>query len=360
MPHRDKSSPTANASSVNDELGWIEAIAPDFLSTLRQRYRILQGIRWMQPIGRRILASELDLSERVLRRETDLFKTSGLISSSKSGMMLTEKGEEIVAHLDVVIGKLNDTSVIATRLASFLGIEQVIIIPGDSEHHRRVLELMGQELNQMMDRFLPTGRSTIAVMGGTTMAAVAQALTPKLSQERNLLFVPARGGLGEGVSIQANTVCAEMAHHAKGHYRALYVPEDISAKSVAPLLEEPVVKSVLDLINQSDVVIHSIGRAKTMAKRRNMSSKEIELLENKQAVSEAFGVFLDAQGNVVYKIPKIGLQVSDLINVSHVLAIAGGASKAAAICSYMKIAPQQTILITDEAASEAILRDKNL
>ena len=121
-------------------------------------------------------------------------------------------------------------------------------------------------------------------MGGTTMAAVSKSLSPSLANERNLLFVPARGGLGETMAIQANTICAEMAEHSGGLYRNLYVPEDISAKSVAPLLQEPVVKSVLDLINHADVVIHSIGRARTMANRRNMTSSEIDLLTRKKAV----------------------------------------------------------------------------
>ncbi|UQS82912.1 SorC family transcriptional regulator [Bombilactobacillus folatiphilus] len=345
---------------MDNDLGWIESIAPDFLRTVQQRYHILQSVLWMQPIGRRTLASELDISERVLRRETDLFKTSGLISSSKSGMMLTPKGSEVIAQLDIVVGKLKNNSVAAERLASFLGIERVIIVPGDSNHHQKILELMGQELNQLLTQVLPVGNSTIAVMGGTTMAAVAQALSPQLSKNRDLLFVPARGGLGEQFSIQANTICAEMAYHSGGRYRVLYIPEDISAQSVSPLLKEPVVKTVLDLINQSNVVIHSIGRAATMANRRNMSASEKKLLTQKQAVSEAFGVFLDAKGKVVYKIPKVGLQVSDLTNVSHVIAIAGGAIKATAICSYMKIAPHQTVLITDEAASEAILRDNDL
>ncbi|UQS84375.1 sugar-binding transcriptional regulator [Bombilactobacillus thymidiniphilus] len=345
---------------MSNKLGWIEAVAPDFLNTLRNRYRILQNLQWLQPIGRRVLATELDVSERVLRRETDLFKKNGLIDSSKSGMMLTYKGTELVRILDMIMGELNDNSVTEQRLATLLNIQTVIVVPGDSAHYQRVMDSMGNQLNRLLDKILPAGFSTIAVMGGTTMSAVAQYLTPDLSNQRNLLFVPARGGLGETVSIQANSVCAEMAHHSDGHYRALYVPEDASAESIQPLLHEPVVKSVLDLIHKSNTVIHSIGRAKTMANRREMSSKTIALLEEKKAVSEAFGTFLDQQGNIVYKIPKIGLQVSDLTNISHVVAIAGGAGKADAICSYMKIAPHQTILITDEAASEAILRDNSL
>lgn len=345
---------------MNNELDWVDSIAPDFVKAITQRYQILQGIHWMQPVGRRVLASELGITERVLRRETELFRSSGLIDSSKSGMVLTKKGLKLVNKLDKVMSHFNNASALSERLASYLGIKRVIIVLGDSEHHKKVLNSMGNELNQLLDDSLPGGRSTIAVMGGTTMAAVARSLSIKLSADRNLLFVPARGGLGEAMDIQANAVCAEMAKTSGGRYRTLYVPEDISDQSVQPLLKEPVVKSVLDLINHSDVFIHSIGRAKTMANRRNMSTAEVKLLEQKHAVSEAFGVFLNAKGEVVYKVPKIGLRISDLNNISHVIAIAGGASKAAAIKSYMKIAPHKTVLITDEAASKSILKGLDL
>ena len=40
-----------------------------------------------------------------------------------------------------------------------------------------------------------------------------------------------------------------------------------------------------------------------------------------------------------------------------VIAVAGGTSKAKAIVSYMKHAPKQTCLITDEGAAKAILKE---
>lgn len=43
------------------------------------------------------------------------------------------------------------------------------------------------------------------------MAEVADHMTTILSNKRHLVFVPARGGLGEAVSIQANSVSAQMA-----------------------------------------------------------------------------------------------------------------------------------------------------
>ena len=66
-----------------DELQLIEAIAPDILLVIQERYRILQNIYWMQPVGRRTLAESVDMTERVLRTETDLLRKLNLIDSSK-------------------------------------------------------------------------------------------------------------------------------------------------------------------------------------------------------------------------------------------------------------------------------------
>ena len=61
-------------------------------------------------------------------------------------------------------------------------------------------------------------------------------------------------------------------------------------------------------------------------------------------------------GEVVHKVQTIGLQLEDLTNAEHVIAVAGGTSKAKAIKAYMKQAPSSTILITDEGAAKEILQ----
>jgi central glycolytic genes regulator len=91
-----------------------------------------------------------------------------------------------------------------------------------------------------------------------------------------------------------------------------------------------------------------------------MTEEEILMLKRKNAVAESFGYFFDEEGQVVYKIPRIGLQLKDIQNIPYVFAIAGGRSKAKAIRAYMKNAPKQTWLITDEAAANEILRGATL
>ena len=235
-----------------------------------------------------------------------------------------------------------------------------MISAGDSDRQEKVVKNFGESLNESLDLLLPEGKNIIAVMGGTTMAQVAECLTNLESDKRHNLFVPARGGIGEALTVQANSVSAMMAMRSNGEHRALYVPEQLSSDTYRSLMKEPSILEVLNLISQANCVIHSIGRALHMAARRKMSEKEILMLKQANAVAESFGYFFDEAGKVVYKVPRIGLQLKDLQTVPLILAIAGGKSKAKAINAYMQNAPKQTWLLTDEAAANEILKGETL
>jgi len=343
-----------------DELKLFETIAPDFLAVIQERYRILQNIYWMQPVGRRTLSESLDMTERVLRTETDLLKKLQLINSSKSGMRLTTKGEGVYHKLGSMMDQLFGMHQIEKRLARHFGIDRCLITSGNSDQQVKVISEFGHLLNEALDNVLPNGKNVIAVMGGITMAKVAKELSSLDTERRRNLFVPARGGIGEAVNVQANSVSAEMAIRSNGKYRSLYVPEQLSKTTYNSLLQEPSIVEVLDLISEANCVIHGIGRALHMAARRKMTEAEILMLKQKNAVAESFGYFFDESGKIVYKIPRIGLELKDLQNIPYVFAVAGGKTKAKAIHAYMQNAPKQTWLITDEAAANEILKGVTL
>ena len=343
-----------------DELKIIESIAPDIFQTVQERYRILQNIYWMQPVGRRVLADTLDTTERILRTETDLLKKLELIDTSKSGMKLTTKGERIYHQLGHLTDQLFGMDRLERALANHFGIGRCLITPGNSDQQEKVIDELGYLLWDSLNQQLPNGRNVIAVMGGTTMAKVAEKVSNLETSHRHNLFVPARGGIGESVKVQANSVSAMMAMQSRGDYRSLYVPEQLSSTTYDSLLQEPSILEVLNLISEANCVIHSIGRAIHMAARRKMTEEDLVMLKQKNAVAESFGYFFNENGEVVYRIPRIGLDLKDILNIPYVFAVAGGRSKAKAIHAYMKNAPKQTWLITDEAAANAILKGVTL
>lgn len=340
---------------MQNVLSVIEEVIPDIMYKLQNRYQILRNVFLLGPVGRRVVSERMGITERVLRTESEGLKKQGLIKTSKMGMELTEKGEAVYHQLDQLMGQLLGMKEKEKKLASYLEIEHCVIISGDVDEQSKLHEEMGRAAVEALDFLLPEGTNIIAVMGGTTMAEVANQMNETLSRKRKLMFVPARGGLGESVDIQANSISALMAQKTGGENRVLYVPEQVSVETYKPLLQEPGIKKTLKLVDDANCVLYGIGDAKLMAERRGMNEEVLALIETKAAVGEAFGEFYNQSGGVVYKIPRIGLQSDKLADIASVMVVAGGKSKAKAIEAHIKKAPRHTWLITDEGAANEIL-----
>ena len=329
-------------------------LLPDLLNVMKQRYSILHSVDLFQPVGRRGLAENAGLTERVVRSEIDFLQKHGLILVTSKGMYLTKEGKLIVDQLADFMSEMMGLNVLENQIKEKLQIEDVIIVPGDSDNYDWVKQEMGKACVTFLNNVIKQG-STIAVTGGTTMAAVADVMST-LNKANNYLFVPARGGIGEKVENQANTIAAEMARKSKGEYRLLYVPDPLSESAYQTIINEPSINETLQQIKGANIALHGIGDALTMAERRKTADTVIKTLKSKHAVSEAFGYYFDGDGNVVHKVRTVGIQLEDLASIEYVITIAGGKSKGQAIASYFKQGKSH-LLITDEAAAEQILRD---
>lgn len=327
-------------------------LLPDLLQVMHKRHSILRSIGYMQPVGRRSLAASLGLTERVLRSEVDFLKDQNLLTINNVGMSLTSEGKNLLEDLEGLMRKLKGIDVMELELKHQLGIKKVVIVPGDSDLSPMVKSDLGKACANWMKHLL-SGENIIAVTGGSTMAAVAEGLTPEYGQ-KELLFVPARGGIGEDVHNQANTICSIMAQNTLSKHRVFYVPDQVSTEIYESLIKEPGIHEILNLINSASIVLHGIGDAITMAKRRKTSLEVMGLLKMDHAVGEAFGYYFNEAGDIVHKVTTIGMQLEDLKKIPNIIAVAGGASKAKAIKAYMKQAPAETVLITDEGVAKQL------
>ncbi|UII55551.1 hypothetical protein LS684_18265 [Cytobacillus spongiae] len=330
-------------------------LLPDLLSVMQKRYYILHYISIMQPVGRRSLSLSLGLTERVLRGEVEFLKDQNLLSIATIGMSLTNEGQQLLEKLEGIMRDVTGVNEMEQQLQKQLGIKKVVIVTGNSDESPWVKNELGRATASCMKALLD-GENIIAVTGGSTMAAVAEMLNPELIEGKKLLFVPARGGIGEDVKNEANTICANMAENTASKHRVLYVPDQVSKQMYDSFMNEPNIIDVLKLIKAASMVLHGIGDAITMAERRKTSIEDISKLQQLNAVGEAFGYYFNEAGEVVHKVHTVGLQLKDLEHIEHVLAVAGGASKAKAIRAYLKKAPQSTILITDEGAAQRLLQ----
>ncbi|MDN5321903.1 MAG: central glycolytic s regulator [Clostridia bacterium] len=331
-------------------------LAPELIEVVQRRYNILRTIGYMQPIGRRILAEKLNLPERMVRNDVETLRQQELILAEPKGMSIAPLGEKLLEELSVLVHGLRGLDNLEKILGSKLSVHRVVIVPGDIDSEPIAKEELGRVSAFYVSEIIKNAR-TIAVAGGTTLAEMAKHIIPQ--NRKDLLILPARGGLGEQVEIQSNTITAKIAEKLGASYRLLHVPDYMSKTSAEQLVNDPYIAPIIQLIRETDVLIHGIGDALEMAKRRGVSWEEIELLKNKKAKGEAFGYYFDAQGSIIYSTPSIGLKLDDLGKINTVIAIAGGKNKAAAIEAVSK-AGHIKWLIIDEGAAWQIAKDLNL
>ncbi|CAB3390826.1 sugar-binding transcriptional regulator [Kyrpidia spormannii] len=328
-----------------------QRLVPDVIETMKGRFRILRQMYDMQPVGRRTLAQVMDTTERILRGEVDFLKDQGLVAVDSSGMRLTPLGESLLDALGEVMGILDGRADLERELRRVLGLRAVRVVSGDVDENPEVKGDLGFTAARFLREVLRRG-DVVAVTGGTTVAAVAARMPPV--HPGNILVVPARGGVGERVEYQANTIAADLAERLRAEYLLFHVPDRLSEEAYRSLAGEPQIAEKLHLIRQASIVVHGIGQAIAMARRRRLPPEEIAVLEERGAVGEAFGYYFDQDGRIVYQQHTLGLGLGDISGMRAVIAVAGGRGKAGAIAAVAKaVAPH--MLVTDEGAAWEIL-----
>jgi central glycolytic genes regulator len=328
-----------------------QKIVPEIVKKAQQRYNILRGIYYNQPIGRRALAKILGLSERTIRNDLEFFEKNSFIEISPAGTRITRIGEEFLIELDEYIKELRDISQLEKRLQNILGLRKVKLVNGAVPAGNIKAEI-GRTAAQLLKQEIKNG-DTLAVTGGTTLAQVAREMTYS-SERRNITVVPGRGGLGENVEIQANTIAAQLAKKLGGSYHLLQIPDNMAEENIYRITKEPTIQKTLQILKKANILIHGVGTAEDMAGRRGMTRKEINELLKAGAVSEAFGFYFNARGEIIYSTTSVGLNLDDLRNINKVIVVAGGEDKAEAILA--AVSPvYQDILITDEITAKKII-----
>jgi len=332
-----------------------EIIVPELISLAEIRYTILRNIYYNQPIGRRLLAEKVSMSERSVRNELEFLSFRGLINVSKSGAVMTTYGIDFLSSLDIYIGVIKNNNYLEESLKEIFNLKQVFVVPGELEYFDIKQEIGRFTATKLLKGFLKDN-DILAVTGGSTLACIANSMRSN-NKIKDLTVIPGRGGLGEEVEIQANTIASTIAKKLAGSYHLLQVPDNIMEETISRIISEPSIKKTLKILKKANVLLHGIGNAEEMAKRRGMSNNQIEDLMNKGAIGEAFGYYFDQKGRIVYSSSSIGLHLDDLKRIKKVIAVAGGVEKARAILAVV-LGEYQDILIIDEMTAMEIINLK--
>lgn len=342
---------------MNADFENLTTIVPELSAAYQRRMKVLQTVIRYGPIGRKLLAEMLKVTERPLRKDIDLLKKQELISVTVNGMTITESGRQLVAELVLFdSGSQMTNHRLEQACRQRFDHSELYVISSDASNAVGIWSQMGIAVSRYMDRMLDAGHCTIAVAGGTTLSQMVSKISGDLlRQNRTFDVVAARGGLPETTDIQANTITERLADCLNGQAHVLYSPEMMSEESVKVLEREPAIGETLQLLKRSDVVLYGVGDAHQMASRRHLSTSVIEEITQQNAVGEVFGSFFDKQGNILYSIPRIGMHLEDLQSVALPILVAVGQEKADALAAYLRLAPPQSVIFIDETCAQSVL-----
>lgn len=337
---------------MNDLINIQKKLIPQVIELMERRYLILRQISLTEPIGRRTLSNMLEISERIIRSETEVLKEQNLINVAVSGMTVTQEGLELLDQLKDLMNEVMGLSKLQNRVKEKLGIKKVIIIPGNYEKNESLLKDVAK---QGAEYFLSILKDTniVSITGGSTMLEFANSLRGDKKYNQTTI-VPARGGVGKDVETQANNIVAIVGKKLGAHYKLLHIPDELGVEAMKTLSSEPEIKKTLNYIVDTDILVFGIGRADEMATRRKLPKKQVEEILSKGAVGEAFGYYFNKDGEIVYELNTVGINLETFKSVKNNIVIFAGASKAEAVTAISKI-NDNMVIVTDEESAYKIL-----
>lgn len=329
-------------------------IIPQAIELMEKRYAILRQISISQPIGRRMLSSTLNLSERTTRTEIDFLKEQGLINIAVSGMTITDEGKEVLEELELVMGELMGISDLESKLKEKLGIKFVAISKNVNDTKEGIVKGVAKVAADYLLKTL-NHNDIIAIAGGTTMREVALGISKEEGFE-DVIVLPTRGSVGLDIDIQANSIAALLAKNLGSKVEFLYVPDELDGNARETLMSVPDIKNTLKHLRISNKILFSVGRADVMSKRRGMSEEGQKILKNKKAVGEAFGYYFDKDGDIVMKVNTVGIDIDMYRNSKDAIAVFAGNDKVDSFLALYKLNKNISLITDEESAKEMLAK----
>jgi len=246
------------------------------------------------------------------------------------------------------------------QLATRYGLESCEVAPdlGEEGLPLRALGLAGAGF---LRRVIESGEHAVIGLGhGRTLAAAVQHL-PRFDAG-GTRFVSLLGGLTRNYAANPHDVMHRMAEKTGAQSYVMPVPFFAnSAEDRAILLAQPGVREVFDMSNGAGLKVVGIGTADADAQlvaSGMIEPREIAEINAAGGAGEMLGHFFDAAGHVLETTLTARTLAVDLDGPegSHVVAVAGGPGKVAAVRAVLNSGRLRG-LITDEATAMALMQD---
>ena len=267
----------------------------------------------------------------------------------------------------IVSIKINDPTGRGTRLeaqlAETFGLKKVVVVPNGGEDYQIIQKRLGQAAVQLLDELI-VDDLTLGVSWGTTMQAFAGQVQRNGAQ--NMTVVQLNGGISRA---EYDTHASEIAQTIGEKYLAipylLPLPAIVDNSVVKQaILSDKQIAYTLDLARQAPVAfftVGSFGYESVLVKADYFEESEVIDLLDRGAVGDICSRIINNEGkicSVSLDARTIGIDLEELKDKSHAVAVAGGKDKLPAISAGLRGRLFNT-LITDEWVANQLLRPES-
>ena len=248
-----------------------------------------------------------------------------------------------------------------SQLCSEFDLKEAIVLKDYNVNKETMLTNLCEIAAQYIDDSM-FDNIKIGVSWGTTIHKFAEVLKPK--RQVNSTFIQLVGLIENGRNYDSSEILRILAAKYNSKLIPLAAPLYVESTQVADyLLQEPMIKNSLNLIDELDMVITGISDLNVNSKSRweeHLSKEEKTKLLSQNIVGSLLARFIDSKGNVPsseINDRTIGIELKQLKKIKKVICIATGEKKAEALVAAMSSKMVNQIIV-DERLAKRILEIK--
>ena len=256
-----------------------------------------------------------------------------------------------------------DFASLQEEMMSRFGLAGCVIIPGESVPPKMLAHNLGRAgAAAVADR--AADGAALGVSWGATLSELAMALEARKPEPRRVTVVPLLGGQGQASrELQVSDIASRVAgaFGSGATNMLLHAPSIVdTAEAKQMLMRDSTIRQVADAWTHLDIAVVGIGAFEppsTLLEEGGFSADDLSELTAAGAVGDMCMNFFDARGRQV-SIPladrSIGISFEQLLEVECVVAVAGGANKAAAVAGAL-LSRIVNVLVIDDITARAVL-----
>lgn len=242
------------------------------------------------------------------------------------------------------------------------GIRQAVVVDvGDSPSSAQIKHAIGSAAAHYVETRLRPDDLVGISSWSSTIRCMVDEMHPQNIRARGVIQL--LGGVGPNGNVQATILTQQLAAHLD--CRAWLLPSQSIERSVderQKLVESPDVADVVAKFAEVDVAIVGIGDLEPSQLLKNSGNyydeEMLRRLASRGAVGDICLHYYDAQGKPVLEReedPVIGMELQQLRDCNHVIALAGGETKRNAIRGALQ-GDYIDVLITDYPTARSLVR----